>query len=84
MTCSNTKQTISQEKYVSVATFRNTAVAVATAIWIVSLDDGRVGVLNLLGLGPGQAAAEQPERDTAAERRPRPGQGWRHADDRHR
>jgi len=45
MTVSNTEQTISQEKYVSVATFRKTGVAVATATWIVPLDGGRVGVL---------------------------------------
>jgi hypothetical protein len=35
MTGSNPGQTISQEKYVSVPTFRKTGVAVATATWIV-------------------------------------------------
>src|ERR1700727_1754285 len=40
--------------------------------------------LDLLGLRQGQAAAEQPEPDTAAERRPRPGQSRHHAGDRHR
>jgi len=45
MTGSNAEQTISQEKYVSVATFRKTGVAVATATWFVPLDGGRVGLL---------------------------------------
>jgi hypothetical protein len=45
MTGSSPEQTISQEKYVSVATFRKTGVAVATATWIVPLDGGRVGLL---------------------------------------
>ena len=84
MTGSNPGQTISQEKYVSVATFRKTGVAVATATWIVPLDGGRVGVLTSSASGKGQAATEQRERDTAAERRPRPGQSQHHAGDRHR
>jgi uncharacterized protein len=41
----NDEQRISEEKYVSVATFRKTGVAVATATWIVPLDAGRVGIL---------------------------------------
>ena len=45
MTGSNPVQTISDEKYVSAATFRKTGAAVATAIWIVPLDGGRVGLL---------------------------------------
>ena len=45
MTGGSAEQTISQEKYVSVTTFRKTGVAVATAIWIVPLDGGRVGLL---------------------------------------
>jgi len=45
MTGSNAEQAISQEKYVSVATFRKTGVAVATATWIVPVDGGRVGLL---------------------------------------
>jgi uncharacterized protein len=45
MTASETEQTISQEKYVSVATFRKTGVAVPTATWVVPLDGGRVGLL---------------------------------------
>ena len=45
MTGSNAEQTISQEKYVSVATFRKTGMAVATATWIVPLDGGRAGLL---------------------------------------
>jgi uncharacterized protein len=45
MTGSNAEQTISEEKYVSVATFRKTGAAVATATWIVPLDGGRAGVL---------------------------------------
>ena len=84
MTGSNAEQAISQEKYVSVATFRKTGVAVATATWIVPVDGGRVGLFDLLGLRQGQAATEQPERDTAAGRRPRPGQSRHHAGDRHR
>ena len=83
MTGSNAEQTISQEKYVSVATFRKTGAAVATATWIVPLDGGRVGLFDLLGLRQDQAATERPECDPAAERRPRPGQGWHYAGDRH-
>lgn len=45
MTGRNAEQTISQEKYVSVATFRKTGVAVATATWVVPLDGDRVGIL---------------------------------------
>ena len=45
MTGSNPGQTISQEKYVSVATFRKTGATVATPILIVALDGGRVGLL---------------------------------------
>ena len=45
MTGSNAEQAISQEKYVSVATFRKTGVGVATATWIVPVDGGRVGLL---------------------------------------
>jgi PPOX class probable F420-dependent enzyme len=45
LTRSNAVQTISQEKYVSATTFRKTGVAVATAIWIVPHDGGRVGLL---------------------------------------
>ena len=77
MTGSIPEQTISQEKYVSVATFRKTGVAVATATWIVPLDGGRVGLLTSLGLRQDKAATEQPERDTAVERCPRPGQSRR-------
>jgi PPOX class probable F420-dependent enzyme len=45
LTGSTAEQTISQEKYVSVTTFRKAGAAVATAIWIVPLDGGRVGFL---------------------------------------
>ncbi len=45
MTDSNAEQAISQEKYVSVATFRKSGGAVATATWIVPVDGGRVGLL---------------------------------------
>ena len=55
MTGSNPGQTISQEKYVSVATFRKTGVAVATATWIVPLDGGRVGVLTSSASGKAKA-----------------------------
>ena len=53
MTSSNAEQTISQEKYVSVATFRKTGMAVETATWIVPLDGGRAGVLT--SSAPGKA-----------------------------
>jgi hypothetical protein len=45
MTGSNAEQAISQEKYVSVATFRKTGVPIATATWVVPVDGGRVGLL---------------------------------------
>jgi uncharacterized protein len=45
MTGRSAGQTISQEKYVSVATFRKTGAAIATPTWIVPVDGGRVGVL---------------------------------------
>ncbi|MGA2830566.1 MAG: pyridoxamine 5'-phosphate oxidase family protein [Streptosporangiaceae bacterium] len=45
MTGSNAEQAISQEKYVSVATFRKTGVVAATATWIVPVDGGRAGLL---------------------------------------
>jgi PPOX class probable F420-dependent enzyme len=35
--------TLGDEKYVSVATFRRSGVAVSTTTWIVPLSDGRVG-----------------------------------------
>jgi PPOX class probable F420-dependent enzyme len=35
--------TISDEKYVSVTTFRKTGVGVSTPTWIVAVDGGRVG-----------------------------------------
>ena len=84
MTGSNAEQAISQEKYVSVATFRKTGGGGRNG------DLDRPGrrrpgrPLDLLGLRKNQAATEQPEVDTAAERRPRPGQSRHHADDRHR
>ena len=61
MTRSNAEQTISQEKYVSVATFRKTGAAVATATWIVPLDDGgRVGLLTSSASGKAKRLRNNP------------------------
>jgi PPOX class probable F420-dependent enzyme len=60
MTGSNPGQTISKEKYVSVATFRKTGVAVATATWIVPLDGGRVGVLTSSASGKAKRLRNNP------------------------
>jgi uncharacterized protein len=60
MTGSNAGQTISQEKYVSVATFRKTGVAVATAIWIVPLDGGRAGLLTSSASGKAKRLRNNP------------------------
>ena len=60
MTGSNAEQTISQEKYVSVATFRKTGVAVATAIWIVPLDGGRAGLLTSSASGKAKRLRNNP------------------------
>jgi hypothetical protein len=60
MTSSNADQTISQEKYVSVATFRKTGVTVATATWVVPLDGGRVGVLTSSASGKAKRLRNNP------------------------
>jgi PPOX class probable F420-dependent enzyme len=60
MAGSNTEQTISHEKYVSVTTFRKTGVAVATAIWIVPLDGGRVGLLTSSASGKAKRLRNNP------------------------
>jgi uncharacterized protein len=60
MTGSNPGQTISQEKYVSVATFRKTGVAVATATWIVPLNGGQVGVLTSSASGKAKRLRNNP------------------------
>ncbi len=60
MTASNAEQTISQEKYVSVATFRKTGVAVPTATWIVPLDGGRVGLLTSSASGKAKRLRNNP------------------------
>ena len=60
LTGSNAEQTISQEKYVSVTTFRKTGVAVATAIWIVPLDGGRVGLLTSSASGKAKRLRNNP------------------------
>ena len=67
----------------SVATFRKTGAAVATATWIVPLDGGRVGLLTSSASGKAKRLRNNPSADTAAERRPRPGQSRHHAGDRH-
>ncbi len=56
----NPEQTISQEKYVSVATFRKTGMAVATATWIVPLDGGRVGLLTSSASGKAKRLQNNP------------------------
>jgi uncharacterized protein len=60
MTGSNVEHTISVEKYVSVATFRKTGVAVATATWIVPLDGGRVGLLTSSASGKAKRLRNNP------------------------
>ena len=60
MTASNPEQTISQEKYVSVATFRKTGVAVTTATWIAPLDRGRVGILTSSASGKAKRLRNNP------------------------
>jgi uncharacterized protein len=60
MTSSNAEQAISQEKYVSVATFRKTGVAVPTATWIVPLDGGRVGLLTSSASGKAKRLRNNP------------------------
>jgi PPOX class probable F420-dependent enzyme len=57
---SKPEQTISQEKYVSAATFRKTGEPVATAIWIVSLDDSRVGLLTSSASGKAKRLRNNP------------------------
>ena len=60
MNGSNAEQAISQEKYVSVATFRKTGVAVATATWIVPLAGGRAGVLTSSASGKAKRLRNNP------------------------
>jgi uncharacterized protein len=60
MTGSNAGQAISQEKYVSAATFRKTGAAVATAIWIVPLDGGRAGLLTSSASGKAKRLRNNP------------------------
>ena len=68
----------------SVATFRKTGVAVATATWIVPVDGGRVGLLTSSASGKIKRLRNNPRFDTAAERRPRPGHSRHHPGDRRR
>ena len=60
MTANNAEHTISQEKYVSVATLRNTGVAVPTATWIVPLDGSRVGLLTSSASGKAKRLRNNP------------------------
>ena len=60
MTGSNAEQTISQEKYVSLATFRKTGAAVETATWIVPLDGDRVGLLTSSASGKAKRLRNNP------------------------
>jgi len=60
MTGSNAELAISQEKYVSAATFRKTGAAVATAIWIVPLDGGRAGLLTSSASGKAKRLRNNP------------------------
>ena len=60
MTDSNIGRTISQEKYVSVTTFRKSGVAVATTTWIVPLDGSRVGLLTSSASGKAKRLRSNP------------------------
>ena len=60
MTDSDTGQTISQEKYVSVTTFRKSGVAVATTTWIVPLDGSHVGLLTSSASGKAKRLRSNP------------------------
>jgi uncharacterized protein len=60
MTGSNAQQAISQEKYVSVGTFRKTGVAVATPTWIVPIDGGRVALLTSSASGKAKRLRSNP------------------------
>ena len=60
MVDSSAEQTVSQEKYVSVATFRTTGVAVATPTWIGPLDGGRVGLLTSSASGKAKRLRNNP------------------------
>jgi PPOX class probable F420-dependent enzyme len=51
---------IADEKYVSVATFRRTGEAVATATWIVALDDGRLGLWTSSAAGKAKRLRNSP------------------------
>jgi uncharacterized protein len=51
---------IADEKYVSVATFRRSGDAVATASWIVRLDDGRVGLWTSSAAGKAKRLRNNP------------------------
>lgn len=42
---------ISDEKYISVTTFRTSGVAVSTPVWVVPVSDGRVGFWTAMGSG---------------------------------
>jgi PPOX class probable F420-dependent enzyme len=60
MSGSNAQPMISQEKYVSVVTFRKTGVAVSTATWIVPLDGGRIGLLTSSAAGKAKRLRNNP------------------------
>ena len=60
MTVSSAEQTIAEEKYVSVATFRKTGATVETATWIVPLDGGRVGLLTSSASGKAKRLRNNP------------------------
>jgi uncharacterized protein len=60
MSTSKAEHTISQEKYVSVATFRKTGVSVPTATWIVPVDGGRVGLLTSSASGKAKRLRNNP------------------------
>ncbi len=60
MTASKTRPTISQERYVSVTSFRKTGVAVATTTWIVPLNGSRVGLLTSSASGKAKRLRSNP------------------------
>lgn len=60
MTISSDEQTISREKYVSVATFRKNGEAVATPIWFVPLDSSQVGLLTSSASGKAKRLRNNP------------------------
>ena len=51
---------VAAERYVSLTTYRRTGAAVSTPVWIVGLEDGRVGFWTAMGTGKTQRLAHDP------------------------